>query len=153
MSIYDELKHDHEEVKQMLGELCEMTGRATRRKETLFEKFKAEMIAHSRAEEKVFYDAIKGKKEGKEDALEGYEEHHLVDIMLREMSRLDVNDDRWKAKLKVLKENIEHHIEEEENEIFDTAEDLLSEDEAEELGERFVTEKEKRLEREMKKAA
>lgn len=153
MSIYDELKHDHEEVKQMLEELCELSARAGRRKAVLFEKFKAEMIAHSRVEEKVFYDALKGKKEGKEEALEGYEEHHLVDVMLREMSRLDVGDERWKAKLKVLKENIEHHIEEEEKEIFDTAEDILSDEEAEEIGERFRAEKEKRLEREMKKAA
>lgn len=145
MSIYDELKTDHEKAKALLSELAESSPRASKAKEKLFEELKAAMTAHSRAEEKIFYDAIKTAKEAKDDALEGYEEHHVVDVLFREISRLSPGDERWKAKMTVLKENIEHHIKEEEGDIFAKARTILSDEEAEDLGEKFAAEREKRL--------
>lgn len=147
MSIYNELKNDHQKAKDILSRLADLSPRASASRKRLFEELKAMLTAHSRAEEKVFYDAIKGAKPTKDDALEGYEEHHLVDVLLREMSRLSPGDDQWKAKLTVLKENVEHHVKEEEDEIFDKAQEVLSADEADELGRRFVAERDKRLEK------
>jgi hemerythrin-like domain-containing protein len=93
----------------------------------------------------VFYSALKAQEETKDVALEAVEEHHLVDVLLREIGRLAEDSERWKAKFTVLKENVEHHVEEEEQEIFKKAQKLLGADAAEALGEKFAKEKEKVL--------
>lgn len=144
MIIYDELKKDHGEVKELLMRIEETSSRAST-KAKLFEEMKAALTAHSRAEEKVFYDAMKPDKSARDSAYEGYEEHHVVDVLMREISRLAPGDPKWTAKFTVLKENVEHHIEEEEGEIFTKAQALFDEAKAEELGEAFVAAKEKLL--------
>jgi hypothetical protein len=99
-----------------------------------------------RAEEKVFYDTIKACKAAHDLALEGYEEHDVVETLLQEMSQLSSGDDQWQAKLSVVAENLEDHIkEEEEGEIFQKAKKILSDEQAEELGEAFTAEKSKHL--------
>lgn len=145
MSIYEELKRDHDRVRALLKEIEDMSSRASKGREKSFETLKEMMTAHSRAEERTFYSALKSSPEAKDEALEGYEEHHIVDVLMREIARLDPSDDRWKAKFSVLKENIEHHAEEEESEIFDKAREVLSDEEAEELGGKFLTAKERLL--------
>ena len=147
MSIYDELRKDHAEVKEMFEELLGLSPRASRQKQPLFQKLKAALTAHSKGEERTIYQALKGESETRSDTLEAIEEHHVVDVMLREIARLETNDERWTAKLTVLKENVEHHIEEEENNLFPKAEEALSEEEADELGEKFATERDKILEK------
>jgi hemerythrin superfamily protein len=145
MSIYDELKSDHDKVRGMLSEISEMSSKASKSKEKALLQLKAMMTAHSRAEEKIFYSALKEVEETKSDALEGYEEHHVVDLLLREIARLDPADERWTAKFTVLKENIEHHAQEEEDEIFTAAQGVLSNEQAEEMGEKFVTARDRLL--------
>lgn len=145
MSIYDELRQDHRRVKDSLSKLSAMSPRAAKSRERAFEELKALVTAHSRAEEKVFYETLKGEKTTKDLALEGREEHHVVDVIMREMSRLSPRDDQWTAKLSVLKENLEHHIDEEEKEIFAKARSVLDGQAAERLGEQFTREKSRRL--------
>ena len=145
MIIYDELKNDHEAVKEMMIRIAEMSSRASTSKVKLFEEMKTALTAHVRAEEKVFYDAIKRDKRAHDAALEGYEEHHVADLLIREISRLAPGDEKWKAKFTVLKENVEHHVEEEEGEIWDKAREILDDAEAQQLGDAFVAEKEKLL--------
>lgn len=137
MDIYKALKQDHEEAKEMLEKLSDTTERAVKTREETFEKLKTELTAHSRAEEAVFYAALRDHDESRDDALEGEQEHHMVDILLKELSQMDVSDEQWTAKLTVLKEQIEHHVEEEEGEMFDTAKKLFSDEQAESLGEAF----------------
>jgi ribosomal protein L13 len=141
MIIYDELKNDHDAVKEMMTRIEEMSSRASTSKVKLFEEMKTALTAHLRAEEKVFYDAIKREKTAHDAALEGYEEHHLADLLMREISRLAPSDEKWKAKFTVLKENVEHHEEEEGAK----AREILDEAKAQELGEAFVAEKGKLL--------
>jgi hemerythrin superfamily protein len=145
MIIYDELKNDHDAVKQMMTRIEELSSRASASKVKLFEEMKTALTAHVRAEEKVFYDAIKREKSAHDATLEGYEEHHVADLLMREISRLAPNDEKWKAKFAVLKENVEHHLEEEEGEIWDKAREILDETKEQELGKAFVAEKEKLL--------
>jgi hemerythrin superfamily protein len=145
MIIYDELKNDHDAVKEMMTRIEEMSSRASTSKVKLFEEMKTALTAHVRAEEKVFYDAIKREKTAHDAALEGYEEHHLADLLMREISRLAPSDEKWKAKFTVLKENVEHHVEEEEGEIWAKAREILDEAKAQELSEAFVAEKGKLL--------
>lgn len=145
MSIYQRLKDDHRDVKHFLKELDEKSARASKSKSALFDELKQMVTAHARAEEKVFYDTLKSSKTAHNLALEGYEEHHVVDALLQEMSQLSSGDDQWQAKLSVVTENLEHHIKEEEEEIFPNARKILSDKQAEELGEAFTAEKSKYL--------
>lgn len=146
MSIYDELKADHDKAKSVLQQLSEMP-RPSKAKAKMFEELKLDLTVHFRAEEKCFYGRLKEDKGAKATILEGDEEHHLADLLLRELSRLEPGDERWKAKLKVLRESVEHHIEEEEGEIWAQAREILSDEEADEIGEEFLAEKEKRMAR------
>jgi hemerythrin superfamily protein len=145
MIIYDELKKDHDQVKEMMARIEEMSPRASTSKVKLFEEISAALTAHLRAEEKIFYDAMKREKSAHDSVLEGHEEHHVADLLMREISRLSPSDGKWKAKFTVLKENVEHHVEEEEGEIWAKAQEIFDEAKAQELGEAFVTEKEKLL--------
>ena len=70
----------------------------------------------------------------RKSSLEGYEEHHVIDVILDELLEVPEDADQWKAKLKVLKENLEHHIEEEEGEMFRRAKSALGKETLEELG-------------------
>ena len=147
MTIYDELKKDHDQVQEMMTRIGGMSARATTSKLNLFEEMKAALTAHVRAEEKIFYDVIKQDKGAHDSTLEGYEEHHVADLLMREISRLPPSDEKWTAKFTVLKENVEHHVEEEEGEIWAKAREILNEAKAQELGEAFVSEKKKLLAR------
>lgn len=145
MLIYNELKKDHDQVKEMMTRIEEMSSRASTSKVRLFEEMKAALTAHLRAEEKVFYDALKREKGAHNSALEGWEEHHVADVLMREIARLSPNDEKWTAKFTVLKETVEHHVQEEEGEIWAQAQAIFDEARAQDLGEAFVAEKEKLL--------
>jgi hemerythrin-like domain-containing protein len=142
MLIYDVLKKDHEGLKNLLQQLDESTSAAIKKRRDLLERVRDEWVPHARAEEKVLYDTLK-EISGTEDlALEAYEEHSTAESILRELELMDPGDDRWHAKLNVLKDTVEHHISEEESEIFDAAQQVLAEEEAEMMAEAFTNLKE-----------
>lgn len=132
------LKADHDKVKKMLAEGDETTERAEKTRTELFDKLKTEMLIHERIEEEIFYPALKAHPKAKEIVLEGYEEHHVVDEIMGELEATDVTDETWGAKFSVMKENIEHHIEEEEGEMFKKARQILDAEELERLGARMM---------------
>jgi hypothetical protein len=132
------LKDDHDRVKKMLAEGEETTERAEKGRTELFAKLKADMVVHERIEEEIFYPALKDHPKAKDIVLEGYEEHHVVDEIMGELEATDVTDETWSAKFKVMKENIEHHIEEEEGEMFKQARQVFSAEELDELGARMM---------------
>ena len=131
------LKQDHEDVKKMLSELDDTTERAVKTREQTFTKLKADLEVHEAIEEEIFYPALKDHPKTKEIALEGYEEHHVVDTVMGEMLNLPVSDETWTAKFSVMKENLEHHIEEEEGEMFKQARQVFDDAELEDLGNRM----------------
>jgi hemerythrin-like domain-containing protein len=131
------LKADHDKVKKMLADGEETTERAEVTRTELFGKLKAEMLIHERIEEEIFYPALKSHPKAVDIVLEGFEEHHVVDEIMGELEALPVTDETWGAKFKVMKENIEHHIEEEEGEMFKTARQVFDADELESLGTRM----------------
>jgi len=138
------LKQDHDEVKKILGKLEDTTERAVKTRTELFGTFRTEMQAHEAIEEEIFYPALKQHAETKDITLEGYEEHHVVDLVMDELEGVPVDDETWAAKFTVMKENIEHHIEEEEGEMFPKAREVIG-DELEALGERMMARKEELL--------
>ena len=138
--IYNVLKNDHREVKALLKEI-EALEESTKR-DGLFEKLKANLLAHSHAEDEVFYEPLKEKLE--DDVylvFEAKEEHKLVEQLLNELSE-SLEDDVWCAKFKVLKEMVEHHIEEEEEDLFKKAKKVISPEESEQMAQEML-EKEK----------
>jgi hemerythrin-like domain-containing protein len=136
------LKEDHDKVKKMLQELDSTTERGVKTREELFTKLKQELQVHEAIEEEIFYPALKDHPKTKEIALEAYEEHHVVDMVMAEIERVPYEDETWGAKFTVMKENLEHHIEEEEGEMFKQAKQVFEKDELTQLGNRMVARKE-----------
>jgi hemerythrin superfamily protein len=128
------LKADHEKVSGLFSQLEETTERAEKTREELFTKLKQELDLHAHVEEKIFYPALKEAEETRDITMEAFQEHHVVKVLLRELDAMGVTSETWTAKLKVLKENVEHHVEEEEGEMFPKARTVLSADQLEELG-------------------
>ena len=135
------LKEDHDKVKKMLEELDSTTERGVKTREDLFTKVKHELEVHEQIEEEIFYPALKDHPKTKELTLEAYEEHHVVDIVMAEIERVPFDDETWGAKFSVMKENLEHHIEEEEGEMFKQARQVFDKDELGQLGERMAARK------------
>jgi hypothetical protein len=131
------LKEDHRRFKKMLEEGDETTERAVKTRRELLERLVSELKIHERMEEEIFYPALKPFEKAKEVVLEGYEEHHVADLIVAELRQTDVSDERWAAKFSVLKENLEHHIEEEEGEMFKKARTVLDKSELVALGEQM----------------
>ena len=135
------LKHDHDKVKKLLTELESTTERGVKTRSELFATIKGELTVHEMIEEEIFYPELKAHPKAKDIVLEGYEEHHVVDTLMKELEELDVTDESWGAKAVVMKENIEHHIEEEEGEMFVKARQVFDRDELVDLGERMAKRK------------
>src|SRR4029079_13118106 len=142
------LKTDHDKVKKLLDELESTTERGVKTRTELFATIKGELTVHESIEEEIFYPALLEKAKTHDVTLEGYEEHHVVDLLMSELEDLDVADEHWGAKATVMKENIEHHIEEEEGDMFKKTRQVFERDELEELGER-MSQRKAQLSREM----
>ena len=140
------LKADHDKVKKLLADGETTTERGEKTRTELFATIKGELFVHERIEEEIFYPALKEHPKAKDIVLEGYEEHHVVDEIMGELEALDVTDETWGAKFKVMKENIEHHIEEEEGEMFKHARSVFDREELEDLGARMLALKERATE-------
>jgi len=136
------LKDDHDKVKKLLGELESTTERGVKTRQELFAKVKQELVVHEAIEEEIFYPALKDHPKTKEITLEAYEEHHVVDTVMAEIEAVPFDDERWGAKFTVMKENLEHHIEEEEGEMFRQAEQVFEQAELDHLGEKMAARKE-----------
>jgi hypothetical protein len=135
------LKDDHDKVKKILNDLDSTTERGVKTREELFAKVKLELEVHETIEEEIFYPALKEHPKLKDLVLEAYEEHHVVDTVMAEIRDVPYDDETWGAKLTVMKENVEHHIEEEEDEMFKQARQVFSTEELVELGDRMQARK------------
>lgn len=128
------LREDHAKVKKLLDQLETTTERAEKTRPELFARVKEELTVHEIIEEEIFYPTLREHPKAKEIVLEGYEEHDVVDTLMGELERLPTDDETWGPKAKVMIENIRHHIEEEEGEMFEAARQVLDRRELEELG-------------------
>jgi hemerythrin superfamily protein len=136
--ILDTLKTEHEEVAEMLDQLVKNEGTAQRR--SLLRQIKAALIPHLRAEEKVVYDAIRALRGSKErqDGAEGFLEHGLADRMLATLGKIEKpNSPEFSAGAKVLKELVEHHVEEEERNVWADVRANFSDEERLEMNRKF----------------
>jgi hypothetical protein len=131
------LEEDHAKMRKLLDELESTTERGVKTRTELFATIKGELTIHEIIEEEIFYPELKAHPKAKDIVLEGYEEHHVVDLVMKELEDVPVDDESWGAKAKVMKENVEHHMEEEEGEMFKQARSVFDRAELEDLGERM----------------
>lgn len=131
------LKEDHVLLRKLLETGEDTTERAVKTRPALLERITSELQAHEKIEEDIFYPALMEHPKAKDIVLEGYQEHHVADILVKELHDMKVTDERWGAKFKVLKEGIEHHIEEEEGPMFKAARSVFEQVELQDLGEQM----------------
>lgn len=137
MNAFELLKQDHDKVSDLFDKLEDTTERAIKTREELFARLKMELDIHTQIEEEVFYPVLEEADQTREMILESYEEHNIVKQLLDEMEQLPVDDETWTAKLRVLHENVDHHVDEEETQLFPKARGVLATREIEELGVRL----------------
>jgi hemerythrin-like domain-containing protein len=130
MRIYEALKKDHEGVKNLLNRLVSLNEDQNEEKSRLVSQIRDELIPHSRAEEALFYNSLRLLDETKSLAMHGYREHMEAETLLRRLQAGDMVNADWKETALKLKQALEHHIEEEEGEIFTAAQRLLTDQEA-----------------------
>jgi len=135
------LKKQHREVEALFKRVGKAEGAPERRR--LMDEIGAKLTLHTKIEEEIFYPALREvpSKKAEEMVLEAYEEHHVVKLVLAELPTVDPEDEHFEAKMTVLEELVEHHVEEEEDEMFKLA-DKIDDDELESLGERMAQEAE-----------
>ena len=137
MNAFELLKTDHETVAGLMEKIDQTTERGQKTREELFTRLKTELDIHAQIEESIFYPALEEADETREITLEAFEEHRLVKQLLSELESMPKDDEQWTARFTVLKENVEHHVEEEEGEMFKKARKVLSKEDAETLGTRM----------------
>jgi hemerythrin superfamily protein len=140
--LLDTLKKEHDEVKSLLSDLQDAETSAQRK--SLVQKIKAALVPHTKAEEKVLYDAVIAvrDKEVQIDGHEGYIEHELASKTLQKLAAIaNATSPEHKAAGKVLKELVEHHIREEESNVWDDAKDNFSEDKRKQMNVAYLTAK------------
>jgi hemerythrin-like domain-containing protein len=141
MDLFSLLKEDHKKVKDLFEQIEEDGETEMEFQGDLFSQIEDELQLHMDGEEGFFYPALEKSEKTHEKALESYEEHHVAKMVLGEFSDLAQDDERWKAKIKVLKELVTHHIEEEEKEIFKIAQKVLDRGEIEQIGKQILQQK------------
>lgn len=141
MDIFKLLKQDHKGVKNIFKKLQKTSDKA---RGEVFAQLERELTVHAEVEEELVYPRLKQVKKLRATANEAFEEHHVAKVLLRELSETSPGDERWTATLSVLKEMIEHHVEEE-KELFPKASRALGKTESKELGKRVEAAKKEKL--------
>ena len=129
------LKKDHSDVQSLFNRLERLGKSAQEKKNEIFAEIRRALQLHSRAEEEIFYPALKAfNGEGRMLISEALKEHKDIDQLLMQISRLKPSDKSYDEKVETLIENVEHHVEEEEGQIFRFAEEKCSEEQLEDIG-------------------
>lgn len=132
MDIYERLIEDHNKQRGLLGGVGETSG-DTEERRRLFAELKIELEAHANAEEQVFYAALLAEPDGQEKARHSIVEHDEMNDLIAELEDIDMSAGAWLNKFKDLRHRVEHHVDEEEEEVFVRARKLLSEKQANDL--------------------
>ena len=139
MDAFELLKNDHAKVSSIFDKLEPATDATTRQQ--LFAQLKQELDIHAHIEETILYPALKQAAETRDLTEEAYEEHQEVKDLLAELQTTPADSEEWGDMILELRENVEHHVEEEEGEMFKKAREVLSEQQINEIGARMAAEK------------
>lgn len=130
------LKADHKKVEKLFKRYEKTTDRATTTRQRLVDEISTELSVHAEVEEQLLYPVSRQlSDDARSQTLESLEEHHLVKLTLAELAKLSPEDERFHPKVMVLMENVRHHVEEEEQELFPALRSAWSRTELSDLGE------------------
>jgi hypothetical protein len=136
--LFSQITQEHEEIKETLSKMISIEPKY---RGDLFYQLKMALIPHMEAEEKSLYPALLDKQEAHQVSLESLEEHHIAKIVFNELSNTNPDSENWVPRCKVFKEILEHHIEEEEAEVFERTRILFSIPHIQEIFTSFLNEK------------
>lgn len=139
-NIYEAIKADHEEHRALLERIAATSGDSEERREA-WESFYYDVKSHAAAEEETFYSKLISKTWGQDAARHSVHEHQQLDDLLEELNEMDMSQGAWLEKFKKLREEYEHHIDEEEDEVFSRAKEVIDASEIEGYGRRFLSRK------------
>lgn len=139
-SIYDAIKSDHDQHRALLKTIADTSGDSEDRR-AAWGKFYHEVKSHAAAEEETFYSKLMSKTWGQDAARHSIHEHQQLDDLMEELNETDMSSPAWLTRFKELKHEYEHHMKEEENEVFERAGDVIPDREIEGYGKRFETRK------------
>ena len=143
------LKKDHSTVESLISRFERVGKSAYEKKNELFAEIRREIQLHAKAEEEIFYPAVKAfNGTGRILISEALKEHRDIDQLLTQISRLKPTDKNYDEKIETLIENVEHHLEEEEGQIFRFAEENCTQEQLEDLG-RQIEDRKKILDQQM----
>ena len=139
-SIYDAITSDHDLHRRLLGEIAETTGDSTKRRKA-WNTFYHDVKSHAAAEEETFYSKLISKTWGQDAARHSVHEHQQLDDLMEELNEMDMSSPGWLTKFKTLRHDYEHHIDEEEDEVFTRAREVIGAEKNDDFGARFEARK------------
>lgn len=131
MDVFNYIKKDHKRIDDLFEQIIATKSKTER--EQLFEILKTELILHAASEQDTFYKALKKSAKGKDEALHAIKEHKEITKTLEDLDELSINHEAWLIKLGELKALVQHHVHEEEHEIFKLAKKRISANQAKQL--------------------
>ena len=143
-SIYDAIKADHDTHRDLLARIADTSGASEERK-SAWKEFFRDVKSHAAAEEETFYSKLMSKTWGQDAARHSVAEHADLDDLMEELNGMDMSSSGWLNKFNKLKHDYEHHMEEEENEVFTRARKVVPEEETATYGARFHARKQQEL--------
>lgn len=134
--IYAAIKADHDEHRRLMDQIGDTSGASEARQEA-WDAFYQDVKSHAAAEEETFYSKLISKTWGQDAARHSVHEHQQLDDLMEELREMDMSSPAWLTKFKELRHEYDHHMEEEEDEVFARAREVIAEDEIEGYGTRF----------------
>ena len=138
--IFAAIKSDHDNHRALLDRIADSSGASEERK-VAWDTFYQDVKSHAAAEEETFYSKLISKTWGQDAARHSVHEHQQLDDLMEELRGMDMGHGSWLEKFKKLKHEYEHHMEEEENEVFTRAKEVIPANEIEGYGDRFAARK------------
>ncbi len=139
-TIYEAIKKDHDEHRELLETIADSSNDQSVRKKA-WDSFYHDVKAHAAAEEETFYSKLISETWGQDTARHSVHEHQELDDLMEELNEMDIKSDDWSETFGKLKHDYEHHIDEEEDEVFTRAKEVIDDSEIEGYGARFLERK------------
>ena len=137
LTIFDVLKQDHEKARYLFDKAGKSGRKDISSLQKLFAQLEEELEMHMEGEERFFYSALEKNEEMRDKVLQAFEEHQVAKSLIATFQALAVDDERWMAKMQVLNEIVEHHMQEEEKEVFKMARKALNKEQQHEIALQF----------------
>lgn len=144
MATIEAIKQDHDKMRELAENIMQTEGNSEQRRE-LFKQFKKELRSHSDAEEQTLYAAMMRKDKSQKQIRHSTTEHEEAAELLEKLEDTEMSSSSWLSTFSKLKEELEHHMQEEETEVFNKAQKVLDEKNLQKVEEQFSEKKEEKL--------